>query len=377
MKQIHSLSFSGDFCVTSRCSLPFPGIVIKPFGNVPLPLIPVVLSALIKQAVGSKSHKVGEALEFNPATISFTNPTWDDELDIHLDRMVDALGLKRSDFQRRLDRVILDEKGVRRRKQAKDCDQFACFEVQFPSIFKGGSHRVRHQGLDSVFPLGAEDSSCAHNCWLLARYSDCEHEIQDITEGSRLVAVYSLLWKGDGQPPRAPPMDSVLALERSLRNLNGYAGVYLMGAAPETLGRRGFEGLTVDHDRVKLGLLRAASARMAQGDPADELVLHVCTAAMIDDDQRLSDAELKLERRIYCPDGSEPGPTARAVLSGFRFPEDMIPLPESEGKIASRFDFYLNSQGVDISYIWWNNKDPALEYDRGYTGNGQVCALLI
>ena len=172
-------------------------------------------------------------------------------------------------------------------------------------------------------------------------------------------------------------MDSVLALERSLRNLNGYAGVYLMGSAPEILGRRGFEVLTKTNDRVKLGLLRAASARLAQGDPADELVLHVCTATLINDNEELSDAELMLERRIYCPDGSEPGPTARAVLSGFRFPEDMIPLPESEGKIASRFDFYLNSQGVDISYIWWNNKDPALEYDRGYTGNGQVCALLI
>ena len=172
-------------------------------------------------------------------------------------------------------------------------------------------------------------------------------------------------------------MDSVLALERSLRNLNGYAGVYLMGSAPETLGRRGFEVLTGKHDRVKLGLLRVASARMAQGDPADELVLHVCTAAMIDDDQRLSDAELMLERRIYCPDGSEPGPTARAVLSGFRFPEDMIPLPESDGEIE--YESAVESQGVDIEYDWWEVHDPAGVYNIGNSvrKTRQVCALLI
>ena len=168
MQQIHSSSFSGDFCAASKSLLPFPGIIIRPFGNVPLPLIPVVLSAL-KQAVDSKTHKVRDyAFEFDPATISFTNPTWDDELDIHLDRMLDALGLKRSDVERRLDRVILDEKGFRRRKQATDSIQVASFEVQFHSNFKGGSHRVCHQGLDSVFRLGADDSSCANNCWLLA-----------------------------------------------------------------------------------------------------------------------------------------------------------------------------------------------------------------
>ena len=363
MQQIHGSSFSGDFCAASKSSLPFPGIIIRPFGIVPLPLIPVVLSAL-KQAVDSKTHKVRDyAFEFDPATISFTNPTWDDELDIHLDRMLDALGLKRSDVERRLDRVILDEKGFRRRKQATDSIQVASFEVQFPSNFKGGSHRVCHQGLDSVFRLGADDSSCANNCWLLARYADCEHEIQDITEGSRLVASYSLLWKGNSQPPRAPPMDSVLALERSLRDLNGYAGLYLMGAAPETLGRRGFDGLHEDCDRVKLGLLRAASARLAQGDPADELVLHVCTAAMLEDWDELSAAELKLERRIYCPDGAEPGPAARAVLSGFRFPEDMVPLPEPDGECE--YETRLNHQGVDIAYDWWQNQDPAWEHDRG------------
>ena len=304
---------------------------------------------------------------------SFSNPMWDEALKPIVLQVVQSLGMDQSNVGYVLDKVVLDDIKNCRRSNDHNSQHIGSLEIQLPSIFKGGSHMMRHDGMKSVFSMGADDSSCTFDCWFLARYADCEHKTQAITEGCRLVVMYSLVWKGAGPPPGAPAMKQVKQLVRTLRRSAGYAGLYLEGAKPDVLGRHGFSGLPpTSWGRLAVGLLQAASAHMAQGREPDHLVLHICKASLIEEDGELGLARLDLDRRIYCPDGSEPSPAARTVLSAFRFPEDM---PKPEVTVASdadsgsglEYDSCHNAQGINIMSGWWSNADPASEYDRGYT----------
>jgi hypothetical protein len=317
-------------------------------------------------------------LEFNPSTVWLSNPMWDDALKVLMHSIVDSLGLQRSyDVEYRLDKVILDDAGDCRGTTVLEHagNRFASIEIQLPSIFKGGAHIVRHDGMESVFAMGADDSSCKHDTWYLARFADCEHEIQAITQGCRLVMVYSLIWKGAGPAPRAPAMAAVRQLVQTLRTSVGCAGLYLYGADPDELGRHGFSSMTENRDKQRLGLLQAASAHMAQGSEPDHLVLHLCTAICLNNYGEVEPAVMDLQRRIYCPDGSKPSPAARTILSAFRFPEDMIGVDaDSEILEDCEDDDSLRSpQGIYLDVPWWRNPDPAWPHDKGYIS--QVSAV--
>ena len=354
--------YAGDFCFADRCTAVNAGLSIETFGIVPLPLLPSTLHE-IKQCAPGSAISNSSGFELDPSMISFANPMWDDTLKALVHRVVESLGLKRSEVVHCLEKVVLDDKGDCRRTSVLRADSIATLEVQFPSVFKGGSQVVRHDGMESVFAMGADDASCQHQSWIIARYADCEHEVREITQGCRLAAVYSLVWKGAGPSPCVPAMATVKQVVQSLRSSTGCAGRYLYGASPDALGRHGFSSLTERWDRQHIGLLQAASAHMAQGDKPEGLVLHICTASLIEQDDELGHAGLDLERRIYCPDGSEPSPAARAVLSAFCFPDDMFAV---DSKDDDDCEHQLNDQGIDVACYWWTNSDPARDYDRGY-----------
>ncbi|KAL2022244.1 hypothetical protein VTK56DRAFT_5854 [Thermocarpiscus australiensis] len=82
--------------------------------------------------------------------------------------------------------------------------QFGSLVVCLPLDFKGGALEVRHKGKAVTFDWsnsngGSGGKTTPSICWA-AFYSDCEHEIFEVTEGHRLTLTYNLYSvRGNGQ----------------------------------------------------------------------------------------------------------------------------------------------------------------------------------
>jgi hypothetical protein len=95
----------------------------------------------------------------------------------------------------------------------KASGMFGTLVVQFPSQYRGGAIAARHAGVDREFDMGENDSSSLHEFYHVAFYADCKHGIREVTDGSRLVAVYSLCWNQTGTPPPPPSIETALLLK--------------------------------------------------------------------------------------------------------------------------------------------------------------------
>jgi hypothetical protein len=85
----------------------------------------------------------------------------------------------------------------------RSTSHFGSLVVCLPLQFKGGALEVRHKGKTVTFDwsdaINGSDGQTPSICWA-AFYSDCEHEIFEVTEGHRLTLTYHLYSvRGNGQ----------------------------------------------------------------------------------------------------------------------------------------------------------------------------------
>jgi hypothetical protein len=85
----------------------------------------------------------------------------------------------------------------------RSTSHFGSLVVCLPLQFKGGALEVRHKGKTVTFDwsdaVNGSDGETPSICWA-AFYSDCEHEIFEVTEGHRLTLTYNLYSvRGNGQ----------------------------------------------------------------------------------------------------------------------------------------------------------------------------------
>jgi 2-oxoglutarate-Fe(II)-dependent oxygenase superfamily protein len=69
--------------------------------------------------------------------------------------------------------------------------QFGSLVISLPCHHEGGQLVVRHAGHEAVFDWSTSKVKQDAICWA-AFYSDCEHEVKEITEGSRVTLTYNL-----------------------------------------------------------------------------------------------------------------------------------------------------------------------------------------
>ena len=67
--------------------------------------------------------------------------------------------------------------------------------VCLPSLHKGGELAVRHDGREIKFDWSNDSTSVQ---WA-AFYSDCEHEVLQVTEGYRVTLTYNLYYNNHGR----------------------------------------------------------------------------------------------------------------------------------------------------------------------------------
>ncbi|KAI5360059.1 hypothetical protein Slin15195_G119210 [Septoria linicola] len=124
--------------------------------------------------------------------------------------------------------------------------QIGSLVVCLPTDFTGGALAVRHQGHNIEHDWASESSAQEPAVQWAAFYSDCEHEVLEVTSGHRVTLIYNLfLAAGTGllagralslEPETLPVTDH---LRRLLTNpgvmpAGGYLGTHLVHAYPDT-----------------------------------------------------------------------------------------------------------------------------------------------
>ena len=77
----------------------------------------------------------------------------------------------------------------------KRARMFGTLSVQLPSRFTGGAYRVRQAGQTKFFRLEPYMSTLSNepsDIKFVAHYADCEHKVDRVESGHRLVLVYAL-----------------------------------------------------------------------------------------------------------------------------------------------------------------------------------------
>ena len=203
---------AGDFA-SSGClpQLPLPGLFIKDVGDISLPVQDEEARKIIAVAkkapygLGEKTiidESVRKSWELSPSEIVIKNQQFDHAVKTVVESVKESLGCVDKCVQLHLYKLLLYEKGGHfkpHRDTEKQKGMFATMIIQLPSLFEGGKLIVRHQGMVREVHFDGEESP--YCCKYAAHYSDCEHEVTEITSGNRLALVYSLCWSATGAPP--------------------------------------------------------------------------------------------------------------------------------------------------------------------------------
>lgn len=88
----------------------------------------------------------------------------------------------------------------------KSDDMVGTLVVMLPSSFKGGAFVVEHRG-ETVTYRGSKKLLS-----FIAFYADCQHEVQPVKEGYRVVLTYNLLRKDNGGSAKTPAADPPIAV---------------------------------------------------------------------------------------------------------------------------------------------------------------------
>lgn len=101
--------------------------------------------------------------------------------------------------------------------------QFGSLVVSLPCHHEGGQLVVRHADHEAVFDWSTSKVQKDAVCWA-AFYSDCEHEVKEMVEGSRVTLTYNL-YSAPGlgnMAGKCPAMDvNTLALYHKVKEALG------------------------------------------------------------------------------------------------------------------------------------------------------------
>ncbi|KAF1817255.1 hypothetical protein P152DRAFT_407734 [Eremomyces bilateralis CBS 781.70] len=118
-------------------------------------------------------------------------------------------------------------------------NQMGSLVVCLPSPHQGGALAVRHGGQEVLFDWSSKDSDSIQ--WA-AFFSDCEHEVFEVTDGHRVTLTYNLYWTSYGPSLMATHLS---ALNQS--SFHFYAALEKLVKSPSFLPNGGHIGFTCTH----------------------------------------------------------------------------------------------------------------------------------
>lgn len=182
------------------------GITVDGFGEVPLPLIPIVAKGLLEVAkpapfgLGEKTvydKTVRSTYEIDATQISFAGSAWDKLLRDIVKEVKAGLGLDKVKVEAHLYKMLIYQPGdffLPHRDSEKEKGMFGTLVIGLPSAHTGGELWVQAAGQRVV----ADFSWAAPGTLpFVAFFADCEHEIKPILTGYRVCLTYNLVKKGN------------------------------------------------------------------------------------------------------------------------------------------------------------------------------------
>jgi hypothetical protein len=214
LKALSTIDRPGSFCSSGSLPAVLPGLNVKGFGQIALPLTSAQVKSL-KSVCEQAPHGQGEKTvvdtsvrcvwRLKPDRFSLTNPAWSGLLDQIVTRVQGELGLKGQKLDAHLYDLLLYEKGgffLPHRDGEKLDRMVATLIVVLPSSYEGGELVIRHEGQEENIDFSGPQSE--FQVHFAAFYADCEHEVKPLLSGHRLCLVYNLVLAKSKKPIGAP-----------------------------------------------------------------------------------------------------------------------------------------------------------------------------
>ena len=215
MKLPHDSTNSGDFATSgllSDADLPnIPLIEVNGYGLLSFPLNNTTfqcLKPLCKQTSCGKGENTladngSNSYQLDPSQFEIKNETFTNQINLLIQNKIKSgLGLAGAKIYGKIYKLIICEKGGKfdeHKDMENEYKMFGKLIVQLPSVFAGGNFVVKHLQSSRVIENSCVGSST--HCKFVAHYSNCPHELEEVTSGYRAVLIYSLFWDGTGVKP--------------------------------------------------------------------------------------------------------------------------------------------------------------------------------
>ncbi len=186
-----------------RGSLPAESLSlgVDPIGEIRLPIAKSRAKKLASWSVPAPFGKGSETLydasvrdvgEVHSRRLELDHAAWHRTLAPALEMIREALELPAGTLTASIDKLLVYGPGQffkPHRDTERSDDMIGTLVVVLPSAHKGGTLRVSHRGQSASIRCDTMD---ADSLALLAFYADCEHEVEPVTEGYRVVLSHHL-----------------------------------------------------------------------------------------------------------------------------------------------------------------------------------------
>ncbi|KZS90686.1 hypothetical protein SISNIDRAFT_488254 [Sistotremastrum niveocremeum HHB9708] len=199
-------------CSQTFTDAPSPGIDIKGYGRLPLPLYERAAQEILELAsslssLESTSNEAGISAD----QISFHNPKWDAWFRASVIREVKKRLSIDSSVKCELRELKIYGKGstpFHNKDTEEPSSTFGTITVLLPSSFEGGELQLSHSSLTKTF-------STSHNSEfqtsVIAQYNNVHVERDAITEGYQLALIYNLVADPGVKAPHAPDITHIVS----------------------------------------------------------------------------------------------------------------------------------------------------------------------
>ncbi|KAI9006990.1 hypothetical protein DFJ74DRAFT_385586 [Hyaloraphidium curvatum] len=218
---------SAAFATAGRLADMTPAVSVAGVGNLVFPLDKAQAVRLVQKAATVAPYgrgtetlvdtNVRRAWKIDADKVTFGKEWEDDTLPSLVKLCCDELGIRSDEMgvEAQLHNMLVYLRGghfLRHRDTEKEPGMFGTLIVQLPATHEGGDLVVEHAGKTQVFSFSAK-SSWANRVGYAAFFADCEHTLESVTSGVRLVLAYNLVRTTSGSPPAplASALDNVAA----------------------------------------------------------------------------------------------------------------------------------------------------------------------
>ncbi len=203
LTKIQSIYGTGTFLSTGVHDFIMPGLEIDGVGEISLPLTGVLAKKIIKvanQAPFGKGSKtivdtaVRSSHEIDASQVKFTNKKWDSTLKKIVKSVQKDLGLEDVKIEAKLYKLLIYQAGdffLKHKDSEKEKGMFGTLVLNLPSQHEGGDLIIEFENKSHTINFSDENFDIGY----AAFYTDCDHEVVQVTKGYRLNLVYNLIKK--------------------------------------------------------------------------------------------------------------------------------------------------------------------------------------